>query len=81
MNFLGDTNTYEKLKKDPTRLYKKKVEDLLQKLEKEQTTILPSISSRSHPLHLWTAKDPQTRDPTQTNSKKHQFCHTIFPNT
>ena len=40
-----------------------------------QTTILRSISRRSHPLHLWTAQDPQTRDPTQTNSKQHQFCH------
>ena len=57
LNLLGDTNTYEKLKRDPTRPYKKKVIDLLQKLEKEQdrTTILPSSSRRSHPLLLWTA--------------------------
>ena len=38
---LDDTNTYEKLKRDPTSLYKKKVIDLLQKLEKEQAIDRP----------------------------------------
>ncbi|CAF94542.1 unnamed protein product [Tetraodon nigroviridis] len=41
LNLLGDSNTYEKLKRDPTSTYKKKVIDLLQKLEKEQAINKP----------------------------------------
>ncbi|TWW76265.1 hypothetical protein D4764_13G0009270 [Takifugu flavidus] len=36
-----DTATYEKLKRDPTSSYKKKVVDLLQKLEKDKAIDRP----------------------------------------
>ena len=36
LNLLDDTKTYEKLKRDPTSSYKKKVIYLLQKLKKKQ---------------------------------------------
>ncbi|TWW61021.1 hypothetical protein D4764_05G0011110 [Takifugu flavidus] len=41
LSLLTDTATYEKLKRDPTSSYKKKVVDLLQKLEKDKAIDRP----------------------------------------